>query len=382
MNTKPRRPRPAGILHSRTTSSRPTTPSSSSRATVNTASSGSTVRRNGWRRPGARHRRADGAGSAAPHHRRSFPLGMAQGVLAAAQRRGVGELHAGPLLLGGRGPQTARPGRARARKRQRLGPQRTDRLTAGRPDELWAVDCSCTGAVEVDVTADGRQIRFCHVIDEFTCEALATRGARSFTADATVNLLDEIVSSTGRRPANVRMDNGPEFTAAAMRDWCPFSAVETAFIEPGAPWQSGHCESFNGRFRDELLTCEQFDTLLEAQVLAEDWRIEYNTIRPTEPSAGSPPPRTTSDGSTNQQPHSWWTTDRGPVMNTHVATPVRLMAATPDIGRCNAPLWQPVPPGRPRSGRLTAMASQPASQFVGIARVAARLPGLPAQTPL
>ncbi len=133
---------------------------------------------------------------------------------------------------------------------------------------------------QVDVTADGRQVRFCNVIDEFTREALATRGARSLTSDATITLLDEIVTTTGRRPANLRMDNGPEFTAAAMRDWCRFSAVETAFIEPVAPWQNGYCEFFNGRFRDELLTCEQFHTLLEAQVLAEDWRIEYNTIRP------------------------------------------------------------------------------------------------------
>ena len=76
------------------------------------------------------------------------------------------------------------------------------------------------------------------------------------------------------------MDNGPELTAAAMRDWCRFSDVQTAFIEPGSPWQNGYSESFNGRFRDEFLTTEQFNTLLEAQVLAEDWRIEYNTIRP------------------------------------------------------------------------------------------------------
>ena len=76
------------------------------------------------------------------------------------------------------------------------------------------------------------------------------------------------------------MDNGPELTAAAMRDWCRFGGTATAFIEPGSPWQNGYCESFNGRFRDELLTVEQFDTLLEAQVLAEDWRIEYNTYRP------------------------------------------------------------------------------------------------------
>ncbi len=65
-----------------------------------------------------------------------------------------------------------------------------------------------------------------------------------------------------------------------MRDWCRLSRIETAFIEPGSPWQNGYSESFNGRFRDEFLITEQFHTLLEAQVLAEDWRIEYNTYRP------------------------------------------------------------------------------------------------------
>jgi transposase InsO family protein len=73
------------------------------------------------------------------------------------------------------------------------------------------------------------------------------------------------------------MDNGPELTAAAMRDWCRFSDIDTAFIEPGSPWQNGYSESFNGRFRDEFLPTEQFNTLLEVQSLAEDWRTEYNT---------------------------------------------------------------------------------------------------------
>ena len=108
-------------------------------------------------------------------------------------------------------------------------------------------------------------------------EAFATRAARSFTADATVAVLETVIAETGRWPANIRMDNGTELTAHAMRDWCWLSGIETAFIEPGSPWQNGFAESFNGRFRDEFLTCEQFDTLLEAQVLAEDWRIEYNT---------------------------------------------------------------------------------------------------------
>jgi putative transposase len=118
---------------------------------------------------------------------------------------------------------------ARVRKRQRIGPHRGDRLAASQPDEVWALD------FQVDVTADGRQIRFCNVVDEFTREALATTAARLFTADDTTILLDKIVAETGRRPANLRMDNGPELTAAAMRDWCRFSDVATAFIEPGSP---------------------------------------------------------------------------------------------------------------------------------------------------
>lgn len=163
---------------------------------------------------------------------------------------------------------------AKTRKRRRVGPRAGDRLTASRPDQVWAID------YQVDITADGRQIRFCNLVDEFTREALATAAARSWTADDTVILLDKVIAETGRQPEHLRMDNGPELTAAAMRDWCRFAAVQTAFIEPGAPWQNGYNESFNGRFRDEFLITEQFDTLLEAQVLAEDWRTEYNTERP------------------------------------------------------------------------------------------------------
>ncbi len=128
---------------------------------------------------------------------------------------------------------------AKARKRRRVGPRSGDRLTAQRPDHVWALD------YQVDVTADGRQIRFCTIVEEFTREALATTAARSFTADDTVILLDKVIATTARRPQHLRMDNGPELTAAAMRDWCRFAEVATAFIEPGAPWQNGYNESFN-----------------------------------------------------------------------------------------------------------------------------------------
>jgi putative transposase len=163
---------------------------------------------------------------------------------------------------------------ARVRKKQRCGPARHQRMRAERPDQMWALD------FQVDVTVEGRQVRFLNIVDEFTREALATRPARAFTADATIAVLDGLVTTLGRRPAHIRMDNGPELTAHALADWCRFTGVDPAFIDPGSPWQNGTCESFNGRFRDELLACEQFNTLLEVQVLAEDWRIEYNTYRP------------------------------------------------------------------------------------------------------
>lgn len=56
--------------------------------------------------------------------------------------------------------------------------------------------------------------------------------------------------------------------------------MNTLYIEPGSPWENGYIESFNGKLRDELLDREIFDTLLEAKVLIERWRVEYNTVRP------------------------------------------------------------------------------------------------------
>jgi transposase InsO family protein len=78
----------------------------------------------------------------------------------------------------------------------------------------------------------------------------------------------------------IRSDNGPEFTAAAVREWLGELEVGTLFIEPGSPWENGYVESFNGKLRDELLNAEIFDTLNEAKVLIEYWRREYNHCRP------------------------------------------------------------------------------------------------------
>ena len=78
----------------------------------------------------------------------------------------------------------------------------------------------------------------------------------------------------------MRFDHGPEFIAYAVADWCRFNGTDTVFIDPGSPWQNAWIESFDGRLRDEFLNGQLFDTLLEAKVLLEDWRIDYNINRP------------------------------------------------------------------------------------------------------
>ena len=81
-------------------------------------------------------------------------------------------------------------------------------------------------------------------------------------------------------PGFIRSDNGPEFVAEAVRRWIEAVGAKTAFVEPGSPWENGYCESFNARFRDELLNGETFYSLREAQIIIESWRRHYNTQRP------------------------------------------------------------------------------------------------------
>jgi transposase InsO family protein len=76
-------------------------------------------------------------------------------------------------------------------------------------------------------------------------------------------------------PDHIRSDNGSEFTSRVVRQWLKRLGVQTLFIEPGSPWENGYNESFNGKFRDERLNGEIFYTLQEAQVLIEEWRLEY-----------------------------------------------------------------------------------------------------------
>ena len=163
----------------------------------------------------------------------------------------------------------------RKRKRRRLGSSSVPakRLAAERPNHVWAFD------FQFDQTADGRALKLLNIVDEFTRESLVMLVCRSIDADMVVETLERPIAERGA-PEHLRMDNGPEMTAHALRDWCERSKTATVFIEPGSPWQNPYVESFHSRVRDELLDIEELSCLAEARVVIGDWREDYNHHRP------------------------------------------------------------------------------------------------------
>jgi putative transposase len=156
------------------------------------------------------------------------------------------------------------------------------RLHPERKDHVWSYDMAMIR------TTDGRALRILVIIDEYTRECLSMHVARSIKHQDVLDQLYELFLRRGT-PENIRSDNAPEFTAQAVRKWLANLAVKTLYIEPGSPWENGYVESFIGKFRDELLNGEIFDTLLEARVLTERWRREYNNYRPHSALAYKPP---------------------------------------------------------------------------------------------
>jgi putative transposase len=142
----------------------------------------------------------------------------------------------------------------RCAKRRRVRPETGVRRRAERPGQMWALD------FQFDETSDHRRLKLLNIVDEYTREALAMRVGRTCDADAVVATIEALTVERGA-PEFLRMDNGPELIAWALRDWCRLVGTKTLYIEPGSPWENPFVESFNGRVRDELLNLEDFATL-------------------------------------------------------------------------------------------------------------------------
>lgn len=163
------------------------------------------------------------------------------------------------------------PPRRHSRKRVRgTAPARL--IVAERPNAVWCLDF-----VEDRVLAGGK-LRILCVTDEFTRESLAIEVGSSFRSERVCTVLEQLMNERSR-PGALRMDNGPEFVALALRGFCHRRGIDPAYIEPGKPWQNGFAESFMARLRDEFLDGEVFWSVLQAQVRLGLWRRYWNGER-------------------------------------------------------------------------------------------------------
>lgn len=174
------------------------------------------------------------------------------------------------------------------------------RLRPEHPDHVWSYDF-VQGHTYCPWERRWRRLRILVLIDEYTRECLALYVARHITAVDVMDVLCDLMLQRGT-PRYIRSDNGPEFVATILRDWLKSIGTQTAYIEPGSPWENGYCESFNGKFRDQFLDGELFYSLNEARILIEQWRIHYNTVRPHRSIGRRPPaPASWTSSSTTQQ---------------------------------------------------------------------------------
>lgn len=161
----------------------------------------------------------------------------------------------------------------KSHKTKRIRVRQVERVRAEKPKQVWSYDFIH------DRLENGAALKMLTVLDEFTRECLGILVARSITATGVIGFLELLILKYGA-PENMRSDNGPEFVAGTVKQWAGKAAIRINYIEPGSPWENGHVESFHGKFRDGCLDREVFGNLLEAKVLVEDWRRQYNEERP------------------------------------------------------------------------------------------------------
>jgi putative transposase len=167
----------------------------------------------------------------------------------------------------------------RRRKPNKLGPKRGSSVNScvNRPtrfkNDVWTYD------FVADRTASGKPLRWLTMVDEYTKECLALHVGGSLTGRDVRAVLGRVIGRRGA-PRNIRSDNGSEFICEALTRWLPRKGAEPIQVSPGRPWENGVSESFNSRFRDEFLECEEFEDEEDAQEKGRWFNREYNTVRP------------------------------------------------------------------------------------------------------
>jgi len=170
----------------------------------------------------------------------------------------------------------------RERPKKPMGMRQAPLSVPTKVNERWSMDFVS------DRFAGGRRFRVFTLVDDFSRECLATYADTSISGVRVVRLLEELAATRGLPESSV-MDNGPEFTSRAMLTWAQHRGVTPHFIDPGKPTQNAFIESFNGSFRDECLNTSWFMSLEDARRTVEEWRLDYNEVRPHSSLGGRTP---------------------------------------------------------------------------------------------
>ena len=140
------------------------------------------------------------------------------------------------------------------------------------PNQTWSMDFMS------DALSDGRKIRVLNIMDDYNREVLAIEVGLSFPSERVVRVLQQLNEERGL-PQHIRVDNGPEFIAKAFQQYC-YGKVDIQYIQPGKPTQNAYIERLNRHFREDVLDAYLFDNLEQVNILAEDWRQDYNRNHP------------------------------------------------------------------------------------------------------
>ena len=175
-------------------------------------------------------------------------------------------------------------GLALRRKRRRKGAAgaRIDMPDPERPNQKWSMD------FVTDSIITGRKFRALTIVDDYSRECPAIEVDTSLGGRRVVSVLERLGEIRGL-PEVITMDNGPEFAGKALDEWAYRKGVKLSFIRPRKPIENAFAESFNGRLRDECLNTNWFMSLKHAREVIEDWRQDYNEVRPHSSLKGKTP---------------------------------------------------------------------------------------------
>ena len=162
--------------------------------------------------------------------------------------------------------------RSKGKKRRSQAPRPIREALSG-PNERWSMDFVS------DTLSNGRRFRCLTIMDEFSRECLAIHVAHSIPAGGVIEVMERLKESRGL-PEVIITANGSEFRSRAFDSWAYARGVKLDFIQPGKPVQNGFIESFNGTLRDECLNLHWFLSIPDAKRSIEQWRADYNEVRP------------------------------------------------------------------------------------------------------